>query len=53
MYAKGQGVPQDYRLAVAWDLRAAEQAYAEAQFNLALMYDIGHGVLECYVPARK
>ncbi len=39
MYEKGQGVEQDYTKAVSWYRKAAEQGYAEAQFNLGLIYD--------------
>ena len=44
MYAKGQGVRQDYAQAVQWYHKAAEQGDAEAQFNLGLMYAKGQGV---------
>ncbi len=39
MYAKGQGVARDDAEAVKWYRRAADQDYAAAQYNLALMYD--------------
>jgi TPR repeat protein len=29
VYAKGQGVPQDYATALSWYRKAAEQGYAE------------------------
>src|SRR5262245_43310762 len=38
MYAKGQGVPQDYGQAIQWYQRAAQQGDASAQFNLGVMY---------------
>ena len=44
MYAKGNGVPQDYAEALKWYRKAAEQGYALAQYNLAVMYDNGNGV---------
>ena len=44
MYAKGQGVPQDYAEAVKWYRLAAEQGFAMAQDNLGLMYKNGQGV---------
>ena len=47
----GQGVPQDYRQAVNWYQKAAEQGYAPAQFNLGFMYDNGRGVPQDYVLA--
>jgi len=39
-------VPQDYKEAVKWYLKAAEQGYALAQFNLGNMYYNGDGVLQ-------
>jgi len=42
-YANGQGVPQDDVEAVAWYRQAAEQGYADAQFNLGVMYADGEG----------
>ena len=44
MYAKGQGVRQDYAEAVRWYRQAAEQGDATAQNNLGDMYLNGHGV---------
>jgi TPR repeat protein len=44
MYAKGQGVPQDYKEAVRWFRLAAEQGDAGAQYNLGWMYAKGQGV---------
>ena len=44
MYAKGYGVPQDYKEAVYWYRLAAEQEHAQAQYNLGLMYKNGWGV---------
>ena len=44
MYDKGIGVKQDYKEAVAWYRKAAEQGHAKAQFNLGTMYDKGQGV---------
>jgi len=44
MYDNGQGVRQDYKEAVKWYKKAAEQGYARAQFNLGLMYSQGQGV---------
>ena len=34
MYAKGQGVPQDYTQALIWYRKAAEQGDVRAQFGL-------------------
>ncbi|MEL0099754.1 MAG: tetratricopeptide repeat protein, partial [Opitutae bacterium] len=46
MYQYGQGVPQDYKTAVKWYTRAAEQREASAQTNLGHMYATGRGVLQ-------
>ncbi len=44
MYAKGQGVPQDYTAAAKWYRLAAEQGNADAQFNLGLICANGQGL---------
>jgi TPR repeat protein len=44
MIYNGSGVPQDYLQASRWYKKAADQNYALAQFNLALMYFDGKGV---------
>jgi len=44
MYAKGQGVSQDFKEAVHWYRLSAEQGEAKAQFNLGVMYAMGQGV---------
>ena len=51
MYEKGQGVLGDYREAVKWYRKAAEQGDASAQNNLGVMYADGAGVLQDYVTA--
>ena len=38
MYAKGQGVPQDYAEAVKWYRKAAEQGERLRPVNLGFMY---------------
>ena len=48
MYAKGKGVFEDYKQAVHWYRKAAEQGDAEAQYSLGLMYAIGRGVPQDY-----
>ena len=53
MYAKGQGVLQDYKESIKWFRKAAEQGHALAQNNLGLMYDKGQGVLQEYKQAVK
>lgn len=44
MYAKGQGVRQDAKLALLWYTKAAMQGHAEAQAHLGVMYGKGDGV---------
>lgn len=44
MYARGEGVPQDYVEAAKWYRKAAEQGNADAQTTLGLMYSEGVGV---------
>ena len=41
---KGRGVTQDYKDAVKWLTKAAEQRLGEAQANLGVCYVIGNGV---------
>ena len=53
MYHTGQGVPQDYALAIKWYRLAADQGNAGAQYNLGVMYDKGRGVPQDYVQAVK
>jgi hypothetical protein len=53
MYAKGQGVPQDDKIAVKWYQLAAEQGHAPAQHNLSVMYYGGNGVPQDYKIAVK
>ena len=51
MYAKGEGVPQDYAQAVAWFRKAAEQGNAKGQNGLGAMYGSGQGVPQDWVQA--
>ena len=44
MYAKGQGVPLNYKTAVTWYTLAAEKGDVSAQDSLGWMYDKGVGV---------
>jgi TPR repeat protein len=52
MYAKGQGVPQDYQAALRWFHKAAEQGDASAQNNLGLMYERGRGARQDFILAH-
>ncbi len=49
MYDNGQGVPQDYAMAVKWSRKAADQGYAPAQYALGYMYQ---NALQDYVRAH-
>jgi TPR repeat protein len=42
----GKGVLKDYKQAVYWYQKAADQGYAEAQSILGVMYANGKGVLK-------
>jgi TPR repeat protein len=53
LYARGQGVPQDYAQAVDWYRKAAEQGVAAAQYNLGVMYANGQGVTASPQEASK
>jgi len=44
LYAKGQGVPQNYAKAQQWWEKAAAQGNAKAQYNLGNLYVDGKGV---------
>ncbi len=43
MYRKGDGVVRDYKTAVRWYRKAAEQGFPNAQFNLGVIYAKGRG----------
>jgi hypothetical protein len=51
MYTNGQGVAQDYKEAVAWYRKAAEQGHTGAQNNLGVSYAKGQGVVQNQVIA--
>ena len=53
IYAKGEGVPQDYAEAAKWFRRAAEQGNAYAQSLLAYAYETGRGVPQNHAEAAK
>jgi uncharacterized protein len=52
MYVNGDGVPQDYAVAMKWFRMAADQGFAQAQLNVGLMYAKGHSVPQDYVSAH-
>jgi TPR repeat protein len=43
MYIAGQPFKQDFKEALKWYRKAADQDYPTAQFNLATMYSKGQG----------
>jgi hypothetical protein len=53
MYAKGQGVAQDFGEALRWFRKAAAQGDVDAQFNLGVAYAEGKGVKTDYTEALK
>lgn len=53
MYFKGQETAQNYKEALKWFLRAAEQELPEAQYNTGLMYYEGKGVPQNFTEALK
>lgn len=44
LYARGQGVPRDYKLAASWFREAAIAGNAAAQYNLGVLYERGLGL---------
>ena len=50
---QGEGVAKDQVEAVKWYRKAAEQNYAEAQYNLGVCYYNGEGVAKDWVEAYK
>jgi TPR repeat protein len=44
MYAKGDGVEQDYVEALKWYRKAAERGSAGGQLYLGVCYELGEGV---------
>ena len=50
-YARGEGVAQDAKQAVAWYRKAAKQGNAEAQLMLGASYAIGEGVTQDAIQA--
>jgi TPR repeat protein len=53
MYARGEGVPKDYREAAKWNRLAVEQGNAFAQDRLGVMYAYGIGVPQDHREAVK
>ena len=51
MHANGEGINQDYKQAMNWYRKAAEQGNSEAQYNLGVMYATGDGISKDYKKA--
>jgi TPR repeat protein len=52
IFTKGQVVTQDYKQAVKWYTKAAEQGEPNAQVKLGLLYALGHGVNKDYIQSH-
>ncbi|HCX59940.1 MAG TPA: sel1 repeat family protein, partial [Candidatus Cloacimonas sp.] len=50
-YANGEGVVKNYKQAVYWYEKAANQGHADAQNNLGVCYEFGKGVVQNYQTA--
>ena len=50
-YYEGEGVSQDYNIALDWLRQAADEGYAPAQYSLGFMYYNGLGVDKDYKEA--
>ena len=53
MYARGQGVAQDFEQARFWYRQAADQGHARAQNNLGAMYRQGLGMPQDFQEALR
>jgi TPR repeat protein len=51
LYAKGEGVAQDYAAAARWFRGAAEKGAVRAQYDLGVLYERGRGVPVDYAQA--
>ncbi len=51
MYAKGEGVPEDFAKAMEWYQKSADQGNSMAQHGIAYMYHIGKGVPKDFAKA--
>ena len=52
MYHTGKGATQDYKEAVKWYRKAAEQEDVFAQYSLGFMYRFGEGIAQDYKSAH-
>ena len=54
LYEDGKGgLEQNYKEAVFWYKKAADQGYAQAQYNLGLLYEDGRGIDQDYYEASQ
>ena len=53
MYSKGDGVAQDFKEAVKWYKKAAEQGFVLSQYSLGILYHTGNGVNKDFKEAEK
>jgi hypothetical protein len=53
MYEEGLGLPQDYKEAAKWYLKAAGKGNAQAQYKMGTMYTLGKGVAKDRLEAAK
>lgn len=53
VYAKGEGVPQNYTTAATWFRAAAEQGVPRAQYDLGVLCERGRGIPQDYAEAFK
>ena len=53
IYGNGDGVPQDYEIAVGWLEKAARLNHAKAQESLGSIYANGVGVKQDFITARN
>ena len=48
LYSTGDGVEQSYKTALYWYKKAANEGFAQSQFNLGVYYSEGRGVSQDY-----
>ena len=53
MFEEGEGVSQDYNMALKWYRDAADQDDADSQYRLGVMYEAGKGVVKDKIEAQE
>ena len=53
MYLKGNGLPQDYDVAMTWFRKAADSGNALGQYNVGVLFHEGFGVVQNSTQAAK